>query len=140
MTDALTKASVVGVLALAAAGCGSSNLGVSIITYKGNSQWQYTSSGQYYAGTGWHFIAAVIDGTRHSQTLYVDGAQKAQTNYPEPIVWADDTGGSQIGANGSFSQFAGKVADVRIYGSAFAAADIKEMYAEGASKHGLAVR
>lgn len=99
-------------------GCGGGNLGAAIITYKGGSQWQYTPNGTYYAGTGWHLFTAVVDGSAHTQKLYVDGTLTATTNYTEPINWADDNSNFTIGATGSFAQFGGTIDEARLSASA----------------------
>jgi prepilin-type N-terminal cleavage/methylation domain-containing protein len=83
--------------------------------YIGNNTWPGPASHINYAGTGWHYYTFVIDGTNNLQTLYVDGAQKAQSTNANPIVWHDWGSATTIGEqSGGSHLFPGAIDEPRV--------------------------
>ena len=100
--------------------------GVSV-SYNDGSTVQYTSSGQFLFGDGWHHVAATFDETSETMTLFIDGAVVAQDTFTKSIA-AGSSGSSFIGqdvaGNGDFD---GQIDDVRIYSRALSATEIENM-------------
>ena len=111
-----------------------------------------TNNSWYSAGTAlsvsagsmnvWHQAVFVYDGTYI--TGYLDGAQIAKTSDPISGNIIRNAGQSmgigETDGGGSITNFTGSIDDVRIYAGSLTAEAVGRLYAEGAPRHGLAVR
>jgi hypothetical protein len=61
----------------------------------------YTSAGINLARTGWHYLTYVFDSANSVQTLYLDGAEIAVSNYATPIYYSTTGKSTYIGTHGN---------------------------------------
>ena len=104
---------------------GQDSAGVQAFFYDG-SDYLTTESGTFIAGTGWHHVAYVFDDVANTQTLYIDGAQVAQTSYTTSISYTQGST-TVIGSHGNGSggyDVDGMIDDIRIYNDVLDAASI----------------
>ena len=105
--------------------------GVEGFVYNG-SIWQNVGSGQYIAGTGWHYVAFTYDNTSKAAAVYLDGtvvASATLTGSPTYNQGANSFIGKHANGNANFD-FNGKIDDARIYNRALSAAEIAELAAD----------
>ena len=73
--------------------------------YNDGSKWQTTASNTSYAETGFHYFTFVVDSVNHTQAIYVDGIQKAQTNHTGAISYSGLGSNTLFGRNGEANSF-----------------------------------
>ncbi|TAL14738.1 LamG domain-containing protein [Patescibacteria group bacterium] len=101
--------------------------GTNIVMLYENVRWIATSTA---LGTGWHFVAMVIDGSG-TPFAYRDGVL-VPGNYAGTGATAP-TSGAAIGGNSANARwFTGSIDDVRIYNRALSANEIASLYNAGA--------
>ena len=87
-----------------------------------------------YMSTGtWHMVTATYDGS--NKRLYVDATQRASGAYTETL--AANTWGCGIGRHSSGYYFNGKIASVRVYGTALSATEIKNNFDSQRNRFGV---
>lgn len=115
-----------------------SGKGVSGSYYTGTT-WVSTLAGTSFAKTGWHHFVYSIDTTKHTQKLYVDGAEVASTNHTSPIVCTGLGTDTFLGRHGNGSasyDFNGQLDDVRVYRGVMTAQEVSELTrAKGSAAH-----
>lgn len=82
----------------------------------------------------WHFLTGVVSGT--TGTLYVDAVQVAQAS--QALFNGNMDSGKNIiigGTPPATADYVGSIDDVRIYNRALSAAEVNELYREGAGVH-----
>ncbi len=93
--------------------------------------WTDLHSNQFIAGTGWHQITYVFDGTNDVHRLYIDGVEVASAANTNTIDYTGATT-TYIGRHPSTSpswDLEGMVDDVRIYDRALTASEIADIAA-----------
>ena len=86
--------------------------------YNFGSGWEFFK-GDFYAGTGWHHFAYVLDVNAQVSQLYVDGMAMASQKVSNPIFLTPLEPAAVIGAHANILEndynFQGTIDDVRIY-------------------------
>jgi type II secretory pathway pseudopilin PulG len=107
--------------------------GVQAFYYLGNDLWDTAWAGSsYYAGTGWHHFAYVVDSEAIEHRLYVDGNLEKTNTMPSPVFLEPrPSENSHIGRHAIIEKhefyFNGIIDDVRIYDIALTEKEIKNV-------------
>jgi hypothetical protein len=99
--------------------------------YYDGTNWQSTNTGKFYAGTGWHHFAYVVDDINNIQKVYVDGIVMGSTAYTQSISYVGLGSNTFIGKHGngiSNYDFNGLIDDVRIYHRALSDREVLNLY------------
>ncbi|MBN1308629.1 MAG: DUF2341 domain-containing protein [Chitinispirillaceae bacterium] len=97
-------------------------------TIVNDSMYAIVSSGQYIVNTGWHYLVFSIDATTHTQTLYIDGVQRAISHDVNPINYAGLGPDTYIGIHGNgktIFNFIGQIDEVRVHDTSVSADRVK---------------
>jgi uncharacterized delta-60 repeat protein len=91
----------------------------------GAGSWVDLSSNQFIAGTGWHHVMYVFNGTSDVHTLYIDGVQVASAANTNTVYYSGATT-TYIGQHPTNAAWNlnGKVDDVRIYDRALSGSEV----------------
>jgi hypothetical protein len=85
--------------------------------FSSDTAWVNVFTGQYLKGTGWHYLAFACDGTRHIQSLYIDGLLVSAEYGQNPISYLNFGSNTLIGAHGDGRTpfgFAGIMDEIRV--------------------------
>ena len=108
---------------------------VPYINFENNAGTSYGACGKSVLSSNqWHHIAASYDGS--TLKLYIDGALVNSTAASGIISLSS---GGYIGSEG-YNNYNGLIDEVRFYKAGLTSMDINKLYAEGASKHGIALK
>lgn len=93
-----------------------------------STNYTQTKNGKFYAKTGWHYIVYTFDLLKHTQKLFIDGAQSATTSDSGTIRYTDFGTDTYIGVHGNKKQsffFNGRIDEVRVNNHAVSADYVK---------------
>jgi hypothetical protein len=102
---------------------------LSFVIYTGGGNWSELATTTPVAA-GWHHVAATFNGS--AMAIYVDGVQRASKAQGGTIVQSNGVG-VLIGncPSDMTRQFAGAIADARIYSRALSSADVSGIFTAG---------
>jgi|GEM_PF-2454178 len=113
--------------------CQNGNLGM-MIEASDNATEASAVANQDYRDNQWHHLVGVINRTENTNTVYVDGLQKAQVD----ISLIGDLRNSyyfNVGAtNNGNNSFYGSIDEARVYNKALSATEIQELYSQDSGK------
>ncbi|MBN1760891.1 MAG: DUF2341 domain-containing protein [Chitinispirillaceae bacterium] len=92
---------------------------------------EYLASGQFLAGTGWHFFSYCVDRKTMTHRLFIDGALCCEAAMALPNLWSGVGASTIIGTHGNgkpFRNFNGVIDEVRVENRSRSAAWIKLCY------------
>lgn len=90
------------------------------------SDWTEISWKENIVGTGFRFLAMVIDGQENSQKIYIDGKQIISTNHSSAIYYDPNSSSTIIGVHSSgVHSLDGQLAHVHVYGESLTQEEIK---------------
>jgi hypothetical protein len=104
--------------------------GTSKVFFYNGTGWVSVSTGQTFAGAGWHHFAAVYNDDQNFCKLYIDGVEVASVAAIVTIPYTGAGTKTVIGSHGNGSttfDFNGKIDDVRIYNRALCPSEIQEL-------------
>lgn len=111
-----------------------------VVSVKNNTTNLQVSVGTNVSDNKWHHIALSFNnGVTNGSNVYVDGQLKLNLTFPAPT----SLNGVGIGSetwNAASNTFTGKLDEVAIYTDVLAADQIKDIYAKGSIKYGLAIK
>lgn len=108
--------------------------GTNTLVVNGAGVGSLTSAGAVSDGK-WHFVAVAIDqSVIGGITLYIDGAQDANSPFANPASWSWPSSALQIGysTDSGLRAYNGQLSDVRFYGTVLSSAQISSIYSTGA--------
>ena len=108
----------------------------------GNDTLGDSGDGGVISANHWYHVAASYNQNSSQIRYYINGVQTNTASYSQEIVPGSITypGGLLIGFTATgWTDYRGRMDNVRVYGRALTGAKIQQHYAEGAAKHGLTV-
>jgi hypothetical protein len=107
--------------------------GLACAYYIGGSVWNQTIFAAFYAGTGWHHVAYVVNPAGSSQVVYVDGLPVASTTFSNAIVYTGLGANTFLGQHGNAEAgfvWVGHLDDARVWQRALSASEVAQVYRE----------